>query len=67
MFTRFFTHLQLRRTTGFLLSRSDDRLLDDIGLSRTDLEAMHLGLGTKEARTKVASFLSLPLTNTLPA
>ncbi len=44
MFTRLLTLVQMRRSTAFLLRRSDDRLLDDIGLSRADLDAMHLGL-----------------------
>jgi hypothetical protein len=67
MFSRFLSHLQMRRSTAFLLERGDERLLDDIGLSRAELEAMHLGLGPSEARTKVVSFLSLPLFNRLPA
>lgn len=29
-----------RRSMGFLLVRPDDRLLDDIGLSRADLRAL---------------------------
>lgn len=44
MFTRLVPLLQLRRSTAFLLERGDDRLLDDIGLTRASLEAMHLGL-----------------------
>ena len=43
MFTRLSTLLQLRRSTAFLLARADDRLLEDIGLTRADLQAMHLG------------------------
>ncbi|WP_225028539.1 DUF1127 domain-containing protein [Xinfangfangia pollutisoli] len=42
MFTRFFTWMQLRHSTAFLLTRADDRLLDDIGLTRADLERLHL-------------------------
>lgn len=45
MFTRLFARWQMRRSTAYLLSRVDDRMLDDIGLTRTDIEAMHLGLG----------------------
>ena len=60
MFTRLFAHLQLRRSTAFLLERSDDHLLADIGLSRTELEAMHLGISPSEARAKVSKFHSLP-------
>ncbi len=44
MFRRFFAHMQMRRSTAFLLARADDRLLDDIGLSRSHLSAMHMGL-----------------------
>ncbi|MBK6468146.1 MAG: DUF1127 domain-containing protein [Rhodobacter sp.] len=44
MFTRLFARMQLRRSTAFLLLRTDDRLLDDIGLTRTEMEALHLGL-----------------------
>ena len=50
MFARLFAHLQLRRSTAFLLERSDDHLLADIGLTRDELEAMHLGLGLTEAQ-----------------
>ena len=60
MFARLFAHLQLRRSTAFLLERSDDHLLADIGLTRDELEAMHLGLDLTEARVKVSKFYSLP-------
>jgi hypothetical protein len=50
-----------------LLDRSDDRLLADIGLTRADLEAMHLGLGPAEARQKAHSFPALPFEFRLPA
>lgn len=60
MFAHLFAHLQLRRSTAFLLERSDDHLLADIGLTRDELEAMHLGLGLTEARVKVSKFYSLP-------
>jgi hypothetical protein len=43
MFARFFALSQLRRSTAFLLEREDDRLLDDIGLTRAQLLAMHRG------------------------
>ena len=58
MFARLFALLQLRRSTAFLLERSDDHLLDDIGLSRGTLEAMHLGLSLNEARAKLSRFHS---------
>ena len=48
MITRLFTLMQLRRSTAFLLSRADDRLLDDIGLTRADLSALHIGLPAAE-------------------
>jgi hypothetical protein len=44
MLSRLIPLLQLRRSTAFLLERADDRLLDDIGLSRAQLQAMHLGI-----------------------
>ncbi|MCB6178963.1 DUF1127 domain-containing protein [Rhodobacter sp. Har01] len=44
MFSRLFAHMQMRRSTAFLLSRADDHLLNDIGLSRADLRSMHSGL-----------------------
>ncbi|VDC28279.1 hypothetical protein [Pseudogemmobacter humi] len=44
MFTRLMSLMQLRRSTAFLLERGNDRLLDDIGLTRDDLKAMHQGL-----------------------
>ncbi len=67
MFTRLLALIETRRSTRFMLDRSDDRLLADIGLTRTDLEAMHLGLGPAEARSKVNSFPALPFANRLPA
>ena len=45
MFSRLFAHMQMRRSTAFLLARADDHLLNDIGLSRTDLRTLHSGLG----------------------
>lgn len=62
MFARIIALLQLRRSTAFLLERSDDHLLADIGLSRAELEAMHLGLVMADARVKVSKFHSLPAT-----
>ncbi len=67
MFTRMLALIETRRSTRFLLDRSDDRLLADIGLTRTDLEAMHLGLGPAEARIKAHSFPALPFAIRLPA
>ncbi|NEY90976.1 DUF1127 domain-containing protein [Tabrizicola oligotrophica] len=67
MFTNILTQIQTRRSTKFLLDRSDDRLLADIGLTRADLETMHLGLGPREARHKVWSFPALPFRLRLPA
>ncbi len=67
MFTRILALIQTRRSTKFLLDRSDDRLLADIGLTRADLQAMHLGLGPVEARTKAHSFPALPHAIRLPA
>ena len=67
MFDQILSLLQMRRSTAFLLERGDDRLLADIGLTRADLEAMHLGLGQKDARTKAWSFPALPFISRLPA
>jgi len=67
MFTRMLALIETRRSTRFMLDRSDDRLLADIGLTRTDLEAMHLGLGQAEARSKAFSFPALNLAIRLPA
>lgn len=44
MFSRLFALMQMRRSTAFLLARADDHLLDDIGLSRDELHALHDGL-----------------------
>lgn len=49
MFHRLIELMQMRRSTAFLLTRADDRLLDDIGLTRADLQALHLGLGHARA------------------
>ncbi len=66
MFAQFIARLQLRRSTAFLLERSDDHLLADIGLSRADLEAMHIGVTPADARAKVSRFHSLPAPRSLP-
>lgn len=60
MFTRLISLMQLRRSTAFLLERGDDRLLDDIGVSRADLEAMHLGLDRTALRAGILRLHSLP-------
>lgn len=44
MFARIRSLFQLRRSTAFLLERKDDRLLEDIGLTRADLIDMRAGL-----------------------
>lgn len=67
MFSRLMSLIETRRSTRFLLDRSDERLLADIGLTRADLEAMHLGLGPAEARTKAFSFPAMPFRIRLPA
>lgn len=58
MLTRLATILQLRRSTAFLLERADDRLLDDIGLSRYELEVMHLGLDRARSNARFPAFPS---------
>lgn len=67
MFSRLMSQIKARRSTKFLLDRSDNHLLADIGLTRADLEAMHLGLAPVEARHKVWSFPALPFRLHLPA
>jgi len=66
MFNRFVNLLQMRRSTAFLLTRVDDRLLDDIGLSRSDLQALHLGLGDARARHNALDFRGFPPGRALP-
>lgn len=56
MFRKLTDLMHLRRATGFLLARQDDRLLDDIGLTRADLQALHLGLGQPDDSRWPASF-----------
>jgi|GEM_PF-2118933 len=62
MFTRFITQLHLRRSTAALLARADDRLLDDIGLTRSEVEALHLGL-LPVARKEFQPGWALPVLN----
>ena len=60
MFRRILSLLQLRQSTAFLLARQDDRLLADIGMSRADLTALHLGLDQDRMLSDAARFRSLP-------
>jgi dephospho-CoA kinase len=64
MFHRFLNLMQMRRSTAFLLARGDDRLLDDIGLTRDDLAALHMG-AADDARW-IASFQSPLAKRALP-
>ncbi|MDP3193745.1 hypothetical protein [Tabrizicola sp.] len=66
MFARLFALLQLRRSTAFLLEREDDHLLDDIGLTRDDLLALHRGESPVQAQAKVLRFHSTPTPRGLP-
>lgn len=66
MFARLIARLQLRRSTAFLLERADDHLLDDIGLTRDQLEALHLGHGLADAQEKLVRFHSTPTPRGLP-
>ena len=71
MFTTLITTLQLRRSTAFLLSRADDRLLDDIGLTRADLDSLrHDGFeviaGGKAIAQDVVGAISFPSGKALP-
>ncbi|WP_395541102.1 hypothetical protein [Neotabrizicola sp. sgz301269] len=62
MFARLVTLLQLRRSTAFLLERADDRLLEDIGLTRADLEALHRGQGIAAVAPQASTTgLTLPV------
>ena len=67
MFTRLFALIQTRRSTAFLLARQDDRLLEDIGLTRAGLEALHLGFDTAEVRRSDFRCAAQPFQNRLPA
>lgn len=67
MFARIISRLQSRRSTAFLLERGDDHLLRDIGLTRDDLTALHLGTDLRLVEASVAAFHSIPLRRTLPA
>ena len=61
MFTRFIQRFQLRRSTAALLARADDRLLDDIGLTRAEAEAMYLGLRPVTAQEGFRPGRALPV------
>ena len=67
MFARLIAHLQLRRSTAFLLERDDDHLLDDIGLTRAELIEMRRGKILADALVKVLKFHSLSVRRGLPA
>jgi uncharacterized protein YjiS (DUF1127 family) len=66
MFARIFALSQLRRSTAFLLEREDDHLLDDIGLTRAELLAMHRGETRADAQAKALRFHSTPTPRGLP-
>lgn len=66
MFARLFALLQLRQSTAFLLEREDDHLLDDIGLTRDDLVALHRGDRLTNSLVKSASLHSTPTPRGLP-
>lgn len=66
MFARLFALMQLRRSTAFLLEREDDHLLDDIGLTREDLKAMHRGEDPAAAHARTLRFHSTPTPRGLP-
>lgn len=67
MFTRIISLFQSRRATAFLLTRGDDHLLRDIGLTRDDLTALHHGTDLSMVEASLAAFHSIPLRRTLPA
>jgi hypothetical protein len=71
MFNAIITTLQLRRSTAFLLSRADDRLLDDIGLTRADLDTLRQGefeviAGGKSIAQDVIGAITFPSGKALP-
>jgi uncharacterized protein YjiS (DUF1127 family) len=66
MFARLFALSQLRRSTAFLLEREDDRLLDDIGLTRAELLAMRRGASLADAQAKALRYHSTPTPRGLP-
>ncbi|GAB1362098.1 hypothetical protein MASR1M32_13340 [Rhodobacter sp.] len=55
MLARLVSLLQLRKSTAFLLARVDDRLLDDIGLSRAELQEMHRGVSPLNQHARAAA------------
>ncbi|MBN8632952.1 MAG: DUF1127 domain-containing protein [Rhodobacterales bacterium] len=66
MFARLFALLQLRRSTAFLLEREDDHLLDDIGLTRSDLQTLRRGESLADARARTLRYPSTPTPRGLP-
>ena len=58
MLARLVSLLQLRNSTAFLLARVDDRLLDDIGLSRADLQEMHMGVSALNQHARATAYPS---------
>jgi uncharacterized protein YjiS (DUF1127 family) len=66
MFARLFALLQLRRSTAFLLEREDDHLLDDIGLTRDQLQALRRGEALADAQARTLRFHSTPAPRGLP-
>ena len=63
MFARLIKHLQMRRSTAALLARADDRLLDDIGVTRAELEAMLMGRRLAPAQDDFRPGRALPVLN----
>lgn len=66
MFARLVSLLQLRRSTAFLLEREDDHLLRDIGLTRADIEAMHMGQNLDADRQGILRLRSFSFRRGLP-
>ncbi|WP_444667841.1 DUF1127 domain-containing protein [Cereibacter changlensis] len=56
--SRLLCRLQARRSMGWLLTRHDDRLLRDIGLTRDDLETMLSGADDSRSGRSVEAGLS---------
>lgn len=66
MFARLFALSQLRRSTAFLLEREDDRLLEDIGLTRSDLHALRRGESLADHQARTLRYPSTPTPRGLP-
>ncbi|WP_309666702.1 DUF1127 domain-containing protein [Tabrizicola sp.] len=58
LFARSITRDRMRRSFRPLLDPTDDRMLDDIGLTRAEIETMVLGLDRSRPQALVITFPS---------